>query len=147
MAEDKKVDGKYGVANPNEGKNGKMVSNKTGEDLDGVYNYGEIKDSDKLVVKEIIDLMRARSEVPCGMFAEELKTRFNLVEVPMKKVEDSVWGQMTKDERLGQSIQGHRLSVDKDGNKLRIPHVGFSADLDYLDEFINRIIQKAKEIK
>ena len=28
MAEDKKVDGKYGVANPNEGKNGKMVSNK-----------------------------------------------------------------------------------------------------------------------
>ena len=54
---------------------------------------------------------------------------------------------MTKDERLGQSIQGHRLSVDKDGNKLRIPHVGFSADLDYLDEFINRIIQKAKEIK
>ena len=144
MSEENK---KHGVKNPNEGTDGKLASNMTGEAIDGIYNYGEIKDSDKLVVKEIIDLMRARSEVPCGMFAEELKTRFNLVEVPMKKVEDSVWGQMTKDERLGMSIQGHRTSVDKDGNKLRIPHVGFSADLDYLDEFINRIIQKAKEIK
>ena len=145
MAE--KIDGKYGVKNPNEGTNGKLASNMTGEAIEGTYDYGNISDSDKRVVKEIIDLMRDRGEVPCSMFAEELKNKFQLVEVPMKKIEDSVWGQLTKDERLGQSMQGFREAVDSDGNKIRIPHVGFSADLDYLDEFVNRLIKKAQEIK
>ena len=118
----------------------------TGEAIEGVFDYGDISDKQKEVVKEIIDLMRAREQIPCGMFAEELKQKFQLEEIPMKKIEDSVWGQLTKNERLGVSIQGHRLSVE-DGKKIRIPHVGFSADLDYLDEFVNRLIKKAQEIK
>jgi len=143
MAEEKK----YGVKEPNEGTNGAMASNMTGEAITGVYDYGDISNSDKRVVREIIDLMRNRGEVPCSMFAEELKTRFQLVEVPMKKIEDSVWGQLTKDERLGQSIQGFRQSTDENGESIRIPHVGFSADLDYLDEFVNRLVIKLKDIK
>ena len=43
---------------------------------------------------------------------------------------------------LVQSMQGYRETSDKDGNKIRIPHIGFSADLDYLDEFINRLATK-----
>ena len=74
MAEEEK---KYGVKNPNEGTDGKLASNMTGEAITGVYDYGNIKDSDKIVVKEIIDLMRDRGKIPCSMFAEELKTRFN----------------------------------------------------------------------
>ena len=144
MAEEEK---KYGVKEPNEGVNGQMASNMTGEAITGVYDYGSISDSDKIVVKEIIDLMRDRGDVPCSMFAEELKTRFELVEIPMKKIEDSVWGQLTKDERLGQSIQGFRQSTDENGKKVRVPHVGFSADLDYLDEFVNRLVIKLKDIK
>ena len=143
MAEEKK----YGVKEPNEGVNGAMASNMTGEAITGVYDYGNISDSDKRVVREIIDLMRNRGQVPCSMFAEELKTRFDLVEIPMKKIEDSVWGQLTKDERLGQSIQGFRQSTDENGKKVRVPHVGFSADLDYLDEFVNRLVIKLKDIK
>jgi hypothetical protein len=54
---------------------------------------------------------------------------------------------LTKDERIGQSVQGFRQSIDENGNKIRIPHIGFSADLDYLDGFLNRLIQKAQEIK
>ena len=143
MAEEEK---KYGVKEPNEGTEGKVASNMTGEAIDGLYDYGNITDSDKLLVKEIIDLLRERDQVPCGMFAEELKTKFQLVEIPIKKIEDSVWGQLTKDERLGQSIQGFR-NATVDGKKIRIPHIGFSADLDYLDEFVNRIVNKVKEIK
>ena len=143
MAEEKK----YGVKEPNEGVNGAMASNMTGEAITGVYDYGNISDSDKRVVREIIDLMRNRGQVPCSMFAEELKKRFELVEIPMKKIEDSVWGQLTKDERLGQSIQGFRQSTDENGKKVRVPHVGFSADLDYLDEFVNRLVIKLKDIK
>ena len=144
MTEEEK---KYGVKNPNEGVDGKLASNMTGEAIEGNYDYGNITDSDKKVVTEIIDLMRQRGDVPCSMFAEELKTRFQMVEIPMKSIEDSVWGQMTKDERLGQSVQGFRQSTDEKGEKIRIPHVGFSADLDYLDEFINRIVKKVESIK
>jgi len=138
---------KHGVKEPNEGTDGSLASNKTGEAINAVYDYGNITDSDRAVVKEIIDLMRAREQVPCGMFAEELKQRFELEEIPMRKIEESVWGQMTKDERLGQSIQGFRQSIDEKGRKIRVPHVGFSADLDYLDEFVNRLVKKAKDIK
>jgi len=144
MAEDEK---KHGVIEPNEGENGKVASNMTGEVIDAMYDYGNITDNDKRVVREIIDLMRERDQVPCGMFAEELKQRFELVEVPMKKIEDSVWGQLTKNERLGQSIQGFRQVVDENGEKVRIPHIGFSADLDYLDEFCNRLLKKVEDIK
>ncbi len=144
MAEEEK---KYGVKEPNEGTEGKVASNMTGEAIDGLYDYGNITDSDKLLVKEIIDLLRERDQVPCGMFAEELKTKFQLVEIPIKKIEDSVWGQLTKDERLGQSIQGFRQVTDEKGEKIRVPHVGFSADLDYLDEFVNRLVKKIEGIK
>lgn len=147
MAEEKKIDGKYGVKEPNEGVDGLMASNMTGEAIQGNYDYGNITERDKKLVNEIIDLMRDRSEVPCSIFAEELKTRFQLVEIPMKKIEDSVWGQLTKDERLGQSVQGFRQATDEKGEQIRIPHVGFSADLDYLDEFVNRLANKIKDLK
>jgi len=144
MAEEEK---KHGVINPNEGKNGNLASNMTGEEITSTFNYGNITERDKKIVEEILELMRDRSNVPCGMFAEELKTRFQLVEIPMKKIEDTVWGQLTKDERIGQSIQGFRQAVDENGKKIKIPHVGFSADLDYLDEFINRLVKKVESIK
>jgi len=144
MAEEEK---KHGIKNPNEGTDGKVASNMTGEAIEGNYDYGNITDSDKKVVTEIIDLMRQRGAVPCSMFAEELKTRFQMVEIPMQSIEDSIWGQLTKDERIGQSVQGFRQSTNEKGEKIRIPHIGFSADLDYLDEFINRLAKKIESIK
>ena len=144
MAEEEK---KYGVKEPNEGKDGKVASNMTGEAIEGIFDYGNVTDRDKLVVREVIDLIRQREQVPADMIIEELKTRFQLVEIPMRKIEDSIWGQLTKNERLGQSIQGFRQSIDEKGRKIRIPHVGFSADLDYLDEFVNRLVKKIEDIK
>ena len=115
-------------------------------ELEGKYDYGNITEKDKKVVEEIIDFLRSREQVPISMVIEELKTRFQLVEVPMKKIEDSVWGQLTKDEKLGQSVQGFKLTTE-DGKKVRIPHIGFSADLNYLDEFVNRLVKKIEGIK
>jgi hypothetical protein len=144
---DEKIDGKYGVKEPNEGTDGHVASNMTGEAIEGIFDYGSITERDKKLIEEVIKLMRERSGVPSDMVAEELKQKFQLEEIPMKKIEDSVWGQLTKDERLGQSIQGYRLARDEDGNKFRVPHVGFSADLDYLDEFVNRLAKKIEGIK
>tara|TARA_Y100001972_G_scaffold90813_1_gene111120 strand:- start:1013 stop:1423 length:411 start_codon:yes stop_codon:yes gene_type:complete len=114
----------------------------TGDDFKSLFDYGEITERDKSVVQEVINLINERPGVPGSMIAEELKTKFQLVSIPMMKLEDSIWHQLTKDERIGQSMQGYRESNDKDGNKIRIPHIGFSADLDFLDEFVNRLANK-----
>jgi len=114
----------------------------SGEDFEALFDYGDITERDKSVVQEVINLLEARPGVPVNMVIAELKEKFELVTIPMMKVEDSVWHQLTKDERLGFSMQGFRQTTDKDGNKIRIPHIGFSADLDYLDEFVNRLAKK-----
>jgi len=118
---------------------------KRGE-IETVFDYGSLTDRDKKVVEEIVDHLGKRREVPIDMIIDELKLKFQLVDIPMMKVEDSIWYQMTKDERIGPSIQGFKLTKDKDGNQLKIPHIGFSADLDDLDKLINNIAKKVKEI-
>ena len=75
MAEEEK---KYGVVEPNKGDNGMLASNTTGEDITPQYDYGNITESDKKVVDEIIGLLRARGDIPCSMFAEELKNKFQI---------------------------------------------------------------------
>ena len=124
----------------------KMKSNVDGQDIEPLFDYGDITERDKSVVQEVINLIGQRPGVPGDMIAAELKEKFNLVEVPMMKLDDSVWHQLTKDEKIGASMQGYREIHDKDGNKIRIPHIGFSADLDYLDEFINRLAIKLAAI-
>jgi len=121
----------------------KIKSNvETDKDIEPLFDYGDITDRDKSVVEEVINLFQARPGVPSEMVIAELKEKFQLVTIPMMKVEDSVWHQLTKDERIGQSMQGFRQTTDNEGNKIRIPHIGFSADLDYLDEFVNRLAKK-----
>lgn len=121
----------------------KIKSNvETDKEIEPLFDYGDITDRDKSVVEEVINLFQARPGVPSEMVIAELKEKFHLVQIPMMKVEDSVWHQLTKDERIGQSMQGFRQTTDDEGNKIRIPHIGFSADLDYLDEFVNRLAKK-----
>ena len=121
----------------------KIKSNvETDKEIEPLFDYGDITDRDKSVVEEVINLFQARPGVPSEMVIAELKEKFQLVTIPMMKVEDSVWHQLTKDERIGQSMQGFRQTTDNEGNKIRIPHIGFSADLDYLDEFVNRLAKK-----
>lgn len=125
----------------------KIKSNSEVEkNIEPIFDYGNITDRDKSVIEEVIKLIEQRPGVPPAILIAELKTKFQLVTIPMMKVEDSLWGQLTKDENLGQSMQGFRETVDKDGNKIRIPHIGFSADLDFLDNLINRIIKKANDM-
>tara|TARA_B100000035_G_C20817365_1_gene472706 strand:- start:96 stop:521 length:426 start_codon:yes stop_codon:yes gene_type:complete len=125
---------------------GFVKSNVDGSDIKPLFDYGDITERDKSVVNEVIELIESRPGVPGEMLVAELKEKFQLVTIPMMKVEDSVWHQLTKDERIGQSMQGFRQTTDKDGNKIRIPHIGFSADLDYLEEFISRLATKIASI-
>ena len=141
-----KKEKKYGVKNPNEGINGKLASNITGEAIQPNYDYGSIKEEHKKLVEEIISLLQSRAGIPTQMIVEELKHKFQLETIPMAKIEDSLWYQFTKNERIGHSVQGFREAKDKNGKRIRIPHIGFSADLDYLDEMIQRIVKQIKDI-
>ena len=67
---DEKIDGKYGVKEPNEGTDGKMASNMTGEAIEGVFDYGSITERDKKLIEEVIRIMRGRPGVPSDMVAE-----------------------------------------------------------------------------
>ena len=126
----------------------KIKSNvETEKEIEPLFDYGDITDRDKSVVEEVITLFQARPGVPSEMVIAEMKEKFELVTIPMMKVEDSVWHQLTKDERIGQSMQGFRQTTDENGDKIRIPHIGFSADLDYLDEFVNRLVKKIATVQ
>ncbi len=124
----------------------KIKSNVDGKDIEPLFDYGDITERDKSVIQEVITLIGQRPGVPGDMIAAELKEKFKLVEVPMMKVEETVWHQLTKDEKIGASMQGFRETNDENGNKIRIPHIGFSADLDYLEGFINRLANKLESI-
>ena len=125
---------------------GKIKSTVDGSDIEPLFDYGDITERDKSVVNEVISLIESRPGVPGEMLVSELKEKFKLVTIPMMKLEDSVWYQLTKDEKIGASMQGFRETTDKDGKKIRIPHIGFSADLDYLDEFVNNLTRKIESI-
>ena len=138
-----------------------LVSNKTGETLSKFTDYLEkqhknnfntdetkkiirdvfwilFEDKDNIQSQEIKDFLDKKKE--------ELEVFFQIEEIPLLKVEQSLWHQFTRDEKLGQSVQGFRTTT-VDGKKVNIPHIAFSADLDYLDDVINRVIEKAKVLK
>ena len=63
----------------------------------------------------------------------EIEKKFKVVKYEEYDFKKSLWHRLSQkaNDKLGQSVQGYRF----DGNK-KIPHIGFSADIDYLDEFV-----------
>jgi len=121
-------------------KPGEILTDK-GTIIEEIYDYGSITDQDKRVVKEILKLLKERANVPCKMFAEELAIKFDISQIPEMSYEDSNWHKLTKDFRLGEAIQGFREDT-KDGKKIRIPHMGFSADLEELEKLADTLTKK-----
>ena len=66
---------------------------------------------------------------------------FQIEDMPTMKEEDTLWGHVTKDEKIGKQYQGYKI-VTIDGVRTKVPHYGFSGDLDDLDAFVNRLFKK-----
>jgi hypothetical protein len=105
------------------------------------FNYGDITEEHKRTVEEVIKFLLLNKDNPLEQTIKEIRTRFKIVEVPMMKYEDSLWYQFTKNEKIGNSIQGFKQIKDKNGNFIRIPNIAFSSDLDELDKMLNRFIK------
>jgi len=128
---------------------GKISSNVIGEGIEKFFDYGELDTSNgPLVIKVIEEVIKQIKQNPHknnSQLIEHLEYKFNIRQIPMVKIEDTLWHKLTQDEHLGQSIQGFKV-VGDEGNKKKIPHIGFSSDLDYLDGFINRLILKLENL-
>ena len=137
-----------------------LVSNKTGEKISKFTDYIEEghwnnfnKDDAQKIIRDVFYILFQDSENQTEEIKKyleakkkELEIFFQVEEIPLMKLESSLWHQFTKNEKLGQSVQGFRTAT-VDGKKINIPHLGFSADLDYLDDVINRIVKKARQLK
>ena len=126
----------------------KKLPSVDNKDFEFLKDHYEITKEDKKVAESILNTLLEDSQknIPLKFSISKIQENYKLKEVPMMSVEDSLWNQFTKDENIGQSIQGYR-TAEVDGKRVRIPHIGFSADLDYLDEMMKRIITSINNLK
>ena len=120
-----------------------LSSNKTGEKIIEVYDFVSITDRDKKIIEEVISLLKKNDNSTVKEVTEKIKEKFEIAQIPMLKYEESLWYQFMQNENLGVSIQGYR-EVNIDGKKIRIPHIAFSADLDFLDDVLKRLMTKIR---
>lgn len=130
------------IPNPKKQSDYEMTSNQTGEKIQMLFDYDTLNNDHKTAASEIIALIEERKNLPTNILQEEIRNRFKLSEIPMMKVEDTLWYELTKDEALGPSIQGFRVKINEDGSKVRIPYIAFSSDLEYLNEMVMRLMNK-----
>jgi len=125
----------------------KLPSTDT-EDFEFLVDHFEPTKLEKKIVEDILNTIvdDASKDIPLKFTITRIQESYKLKEVPMLSLENSLWHQFTKDEKIGQSIQGYRTQVI-DGKSIRIPHIAFSADLDYLNEMIRRIITRINNLK
>ena len=118
-------------------------NSEPGAEIFALYDFGSISEKDRKLVRAIIEIIKNSKNVKTESLVKEIEEAFKVEEdIPMMDVTKTLWYQLTHDEPIGANIQGFRLSKDKDGNKIRIPHVCFSSDLDYLDIMVNNMIKK-----
>jgi hypothetical protein len=118
------------------------------ESFEFLVDHFEPTKQEKKVAEDILNTIigDASKEIPLKFTISRIQESYKLKEVPILNLENSLWHQFTKDEKIGQSIQGYRTQVI-DGKSIRVPHIAFGADLDYLDEMIRRIITRINNLK
>jgi len=112
------------------------------------HHADDLKKEQIKVAEDIIQTLKEnqKKDIPLKFSIEEIENNYNIKEVPTIDIEASLWYQMTKDWKVGSNIQGYRNTV-KDGKKIRIPYIGFGADLEYLDKVMKELITKIQFLK
>tara|TARA_B100000902_G_scaffold260359_1_gene246616 strand:- start:5753 stop:6148 length:396 start_codon:yes stop_codon:yes gene_type:complete len=117
-------------------------------DLDFLVDHEELSERDKKIAEDILKTINEQQshKLPLKHTISQIKENYKIEEVPLMGLEDSLWYEFTKDEKLGANIQGY-TTAERDGKKIRIPHVHFSADLDYLNDMMRRIITRINNLR
>jgi hypothetical protein len=123
---------------------------KNDENYEGLYNYqpSEIPKEHKQVVLEVLKHLESREGVSYDIIKTELLQKFNIEDVPMLDLKDTLWYHLTKDIKEANGIiQGFRYKVLENGKKIKVPYISFTLDLEKLNELLLHIIEKGKNIK
>ena len=126
---------------------GLLTSNVTNKPLDEeIFSTIDTTDEQKKAIRSVLQHIKNRKNIPLDIVLQEIQQQYSLEDVPEMNIEESIWYQLTKNERIGFQKQGFRVDI-VNGKRVKIPHLSFSSDLDYLDNMINKIIEKIKNIK
>lgn len=104
------------------------------------FDYGSITDEHKSVVVEIASLLRDKGLDP---IANELTTRFKIVEIPKFDLHGSPFVSACKEAGIHGAIQGY-IQEGLDANAIQYPVVSICDDIRNLDKLIPII--KAMEL-
>tara|TARA_A100001037_G_C15123597_1_gene625080 strand:- start:1940 stop:2335 length:396 start_codon:yes stop_codon:yes gene_type:complete len=126
----------------------KKEFNDPRNDLDFLVDHEDLSDRDKKVAEDILEKIKQNQShnIPLKHTISQIKENYKLAEIPLMSIEDSLWHEFTKDEKIGANIQGY-TTTERDGKRIRIPHIHFSADLDYLNDMIRRIITRINNLR
>ena len=117
-------------------------------DLDFLVDHGDLSDRDKKIAEDILKKIKENQShnIPLKHTISQIKENYKIEEIPLMNIEDSLWYEFTKDEKLGANVQGY-TTTERDGKRIRIPHVHFSADLDYLNDMIGRFVTRINNLR
>lgn len=118
---------------------------KEEDEFESLYDFGEITDRDKKLINEVVNILKVSDNLPVKEIEKKIKDKFEVEEIPIRKYENSVWHKMTKEYNFHISEQGYKL-ITENGKKLKIPVVCVTADVDKLDDFIQKIFLKIKGV-
>jgi len=135
------------ISKPLRSIDGLLTSNVTNKPLDEeVFSTIDTTDDQKKAIRSVLQHIKNRKSIPLDIVLQEIEQQYSLEDVPEMNIEESIWYQLTKNERIGFQKQGFRIDI-VNGKRVKIPHLSFSSDLDYLDNMINKIVEKIKNIK
>ena len=124
-----------------------VVNGLTEKDkFESLYDFGDITERDKKLIEEVVKVLKVSDNLPVKEIEKKIKEKFEVEEIPIRKYENSIWHKMTKDYDFHISEQGYKMITENE-KKIRIPVVCITADVDKLDDFVQKIFLKIKGFK
>ena len=127
---------------------GRIKSLVTGKNIEVAFDFDEVTDRDKKVVETVLTRIEdlQTKKVPEKLIKEKIVSDFKLKRIPILDYKKSIFWKFAKDKGLGVTQQGWREDYI-DGEQVRIPVLNLTADLDYLNDWVEEILSEASNIK
>lgn len=127
---------------------GRIKSLVTGESIKTWFDYDTVTDRDKEVAETVLNRVSELTEqnVPHKIIKEKVITDFKIKQVPLLDYKKSLFWKYAQNKGLGVTQQGYREAVVND-EQVRIPILNMTADLDYLDAWVEEILTEASNLK
>jgi hypothetical protein len=112
-----------------------------------LYDYDFINERDKETAIEVLNQIQKLSKtLSLDKSIKQIKASFKVKEIPTLKIEEGLFYEFMRDEKLGVAIQGYDNKKDKDGNPYKVPFISMGANREELDDIMLRLIIKIKNI-